>query len=118
MGYISEVKICLKKDNYEELRARLLKNETYEYMFNDGFFELTELDDGDVVVCSWDSIKWYPTFEEIRIIEDYLAELESQNIEYRFIRVGEEYSDVEFKELYGDGSCDRINVYQSIDIYY
>lgn len=117
MGYRSEVKICLKKDAYEELRARLFNKESFRYMLDERFFSINEIDE-DIIVCGWEDIKWYSTFEEIRIIEDYLAELESQNIEYRFIRVGEEYSDVEFKELYEDGSCDRINIYQGIDIYY
>ena len=58
MGYYSQVKLCLKKDAYEDLRERLLKNEIYDYMFDEGFFYLTELkDDDNVVICSWESIK-------------------------------------------------------------
>lgn len=118
MGYISDVKICMKRKSYEELRKRVAEHEAFRYMFDKGFFELRELeDDKDVVVCSWDSIKWYSSFEEIGIIEDYLDELQDREIDFRFIRVGEEYNDIEYKEYYRDGSCDRIEVHQSIDIY-
>ena len=117
MGYYSQVKLCLKKDAYEDLRERLLKNEIYDYMFDEGFFYLTELEDDNIVICTWNEIKWYSTYKEIKIIEDYLTELDDKKIEYRFIRVGEEYNDIEFREFYGDGSCERIQIYTSIEIY-
>lgn len=113
MGYYSQAALCVKKKDFEELKERLKK---YEYMFDDGFCEISTFYNDEVVVCNWESIKWYPIYEEISIIEDFIIELQNEDKDYSFARVGEEYDDVEYKSNYVTGDCDMIHPYQGIDI--
>lgn len=113
MGYYSQAALCAKKKDFEELKKRL---EKYDYLFSTGYSEITEFDEGEVVVWNIDGIKWYPSFKEIDIIEDFIIELQSEDKDYSFVRVGEDYNDIEYKSNYVTGECDRVHPYQGIDI--
>lgn len=113
MGYYSQVALCAKKKDFEELKKRL---EKYDYLFSTGYSEITEFDDGEVIVWNIDSIKWYDSYEEIQIIENFMNELRNNDKEFSFVRIGEEYDDVEYESNYITGECDRVHPYQGIDI--
>lgn len=122
MGYRSEVKIAMKKGDYEELKARLdyyANKEEISYILQSGVCKVKKKSNG-VVVLYWDWIKWYPEYEEIQFIENYLAELSEQGKPYKFVRVGEDPDDVEVSESWGedeDDCCDiiRPQVYVEIE---
>ena len=122
MGYRSEVKIAMKLSDYEEMINRL------EYYTNKDsikyFIEMCSvknvISEGEkVVILYWDWIKWYPEYKEVEYIENYLTELAEQSKPYKFVRIGEESTDIEVKDSWGedgDNCCDiiRAEVYTEI----
>ena len=117
MGYYSQVGLCIKEKDFEELKERLKK---YEYMLEPGFCNITTFEDeeyGNTIVCSWDYIKWYYQFEDITTVDSFISELEDRDEEYSFIRIGEEYGDIEERDNYKTGVCDRLHIYQGFEIY-
>ena len=52
------------------------------------------------------NIKWYETFPEVRIIQAMFNESKNYpTVAYRFIRIGEEYEDIEVDDHQGDEYC-------------
>ena len=108
MGYHSEVAIVLSKTGTETLRTKLtevdidLRNSVNDLL---GYAAQHYIDQTTgAEMWYWDWIKWYggnfAYYENIKFIEDTLAALE--NDEYRFIRIGEEYEDVELSGSFWD----------------
>lgn len=93
MGYRSEVTLALKPAAvalFSTLRTR------------NGFASL--LDEADVgehndgtESYSWSSIKWYDSYEEISAINRLMDRMDENGMEdeYRFVRVGEDDSDID-----------------------
>lgn len=111
MGYRSEVKLCVKKEVYEELKEKEELKSLMAYAE-----DVVELSKGVVVIC-WDWIKWYSDYEDISIVEATMDKLDEQNAPYKFVRIGEDWDDVDVRENWGaEGECDRISVYRGADI--
>ncbi len=122
MGYRSEVKIAMKLSDYEEMMARL------DYYTNkeeiECFMSMSEvrnvISEGQkVVIIHWDWVKWYTEYKEVQYIEEYLGELSANLKPYKFVRIGEESTDVEVSDSWGedgDDCCDiiRAEVYAEI----
>lgn len=98
MGYRSEVAIKCEEKAFEMFR------ETYKRveLMPDKVYK-----DGDYFILYWDWIKWYDSYEDVGAIEsvmDELDELQDPNREektgygYRFMRLGEEDTDIETRE--------------------
>lgn len=122
-GYRSEVKVCMRKSDYEELKGRLEvtgDNDTLDLFKEDTFCDFNYQELGDVVVFGWNWIKWYGEYKEVAFIENFLNEIEEQGHPYQFVRIGEESGDIEILRSYGetgeDYSCDRINPVSYIEI--
>ena len=119
MGYYSQVGLCVKQKDFEELKERF--GTEYGYMLEKNFCDIITIEDsdyGNIIVCNWDSIKWYPySFKEIVMVEDFLSELEERDEEFSFVRIGEEYGDIEIRDNYINGCCDRLHLYQGFEIY-
>lgn len=110
MGYYSDVKICLHKENFEELKKRLGKIEDGVYLLNN---MILGKEYEDTIIFGWESIKWYEdSFYEIKIVSDFLNELYTKGIAYKCIIIGEDIEDVEIENFLGenndDFSCDKI----------
>lgn len=123
MGYRSEVKICMRKSDYKELKGRLEvtgDTDTLDLFNEDSFLDFSYTDLGDVVVFGWGWIKWYGEYKEVTFIENFLNEIEEQGHPYKFIRIGEETGDIEVLYSFGedgeDDSCDRIDSVSYIEI--
>lgn len=103
MGYRSEVKLVLSKN--DELAKRtdhwelwisgkgagsLLKN--LEEMF-----DVEHLENEVVFSANW--LKWYPEYPDVAAIESYMDWLDNEDLSghYQFIRIGEEFNDIEFR---------------------
>lgn len=111
MSYYSDVAIAMKETDYEEMIARLEYindlNESQKSFIND----YPTIHRGDeVVVLSYDFVKWYEDFKEVQYIMDYLVELHEKGKPYKFVRMGEETSDIEIKESYGENGDDSCNI--------
>ena len=80
---------------------------------------------GDDLSCDdfgrwrFESVKWYESFPDVRIMENIMAMCDSVDIDglcyetYGFIRLGEEHADIEIK---GDTCAFDLYVNRSIDI--
>lgn len=103
MGYYSEVGLALTANGINKLRTQLAVHE----MDNNVRQEVNSLLDyadkhlidpvSKAEAWQWNSIKWYSGdpehFAEIYFIEDFLRNLDEPD--FRFIRIGEDYDDIE-----------------------
>lgn len=101
MGYRSDVYIKCEKNAFEEIRNAYTKHD----------FAPSKImkNQNDEFTLIWDSVKWYDHFEEVIEIEKVLRKLNSEHREdnfgdesydflaYNFVRIGEDYGDVETK---------------------
>jgi hypothetical protein len=122
MGYRSEVAIAMRKEDYE-----LLKEFDKE---NKNLIELLEMADkkeyNGAISLKWEWLKWYPEFSEVQAIEEFLCKLSDEDKPYKFIRIGEEYDDIETENNWGDEEkygevvstiYDMIGIIRYIDTY-
>ena len=126
MGYRSQVVLAISKhltpfltlaaSQHPETEALVFK---YHDVFNRDY-------QGDKSwLITWDAIKWYESYEDIKTIERFVSEAICDEYEFevegnkelssehiRFVRVGEESGDI---EMMGDGFWD---IYPSTHINY
>lgn len=126
MGYYSQVAIAMSKDDYNTLVEKVtkLKNENdtkdkkdfyiqsiYDIVTNPDRFRVTQTKNYtiesktlDVVILTFDYIKWYETDNDISYIMNFVRSLGM----YQFIRIGEEYDDIEVEAEDNFGSFDPV----------
>ena len=112
MGYKSDVRISLSINGFQELSN-----------YVDDFFEKNNVDDQynilhcmdvshrskDTVYFGWNDIKWYEYEPEISSIMLGLEHLKKDEYSTRYLRIGEDYNDIE--EQYTDGKKDgNVNI--------
>ena len=90
MGYRSQVAIAMKKEDAKEFLENYVKGTDLE-----GAEVVKELP--HVIVITFDDIKWDPWYPDVAEAESFLDELEEKEKYYEFVRIGENYSDVEFR---------------------
>lgn len=107
MGYYSDVTLALTKKGAAALKKRLsdssipenARKETKDLLENSSKHVRDERTGTEI--WHWESIKWYACdpqhFPEVDFLESFLTELEEKD--YRFMRIGESYDDV---EVYGN----------------
>jgi len=95
MGYRSDVRILIPEKDFNELCNRMRKKLLQEKINSNLLDHLcirqvrsgTEFGENGkqvkYVYFGWDSIKWYNTFTDVELIEDFLLELD----DYHFIRL-------------------------------
>lgn len=110
MGYRSEVKLVTTKEGWEKIDQAVRKVAGVIPKNEDDMTWLTErtcwtpVCNGKYVLAEWDDIKWYDGYDsQVSTVMSTLDKLEKILIPYRFMRVGEDYSDVEIREHDGDG---------------
>ena len=118
MAYYSEVAIALKKNDYEELKARA---ELLGYKIIETVDHLVEKPLTEVVILAYDYINWDKNDKEVKFIEDFISELEENGKPFKTMRLGERWDDVEENISYGgiderDYSCDVLSVSHEIEI--
>lgn len=90
MGYLSDIYFITNQEGYslivQDADAQSIVNVANSIEVNK---------EKDYVLVIWQSIKWYPMYPPIRSFMDLLWELEEQGIPYRFIRLEEEFGDVD-----------------------
>jgi len=86
MGYRSQVAIAFKKEIYHQYENTLKKH------IKD-CDQISQTEGATAYIFTWDDVKWYPSYEDVRTIMNVLAECEEED--YGFVRVGEEAGDVE-----------------------
>ena len=98
MGYRSEVVLAVNKEIMPEFLAHLATNDEAKTMVFADHDHLDQdyCDEGHFLV-RWSSIKWYG-FPEVHLIEKFISEMdedEDKSEMFKFVRIGEDYDDVE-----------------------
>lgn len=106
MGYRSEVYLKTTTEGYIVLKQfndsipdpheQFLDMATIE-MTPSGFYKIT-----------FHGIKWYDSYQSVQNFHHGLDNLEKSGIPYKFIRLGEEVTDIEILENYTDDMPDEI----------
>lgn len=86
MGYYSDVRAILKKEDFEALK-KVIEESPYDNLKNMDVLEIRGKNK-DYVYFGWNGIKWYfgPEF-----VQTIITSCE----EHQFVRIGEDYTDVE-----------------------
>ena len=101
MGYRSEVVLAVNKEIMPEFLAHLATNDEAKNLVFSEYCELNQDYEGEGhLLVSWTNIKWYEGYPDVDVIEKFTCEMDedTENSEmFRFIRVGEEYEDIEVR---------------------
>ena len=123
MGYYSEVKIAMRESDYIELLNRInyyTNKDILNIFVKDMCLAKTVVNNGQrIAILHWGWVKWYPEFKEVQYVEEYLAELNEQCKPYKFVRIGEDSSDIEVLDNWGedeDDCCDIIRAEVYVEI--
>ena len=113
MGYRSDIKIVVlasSKEAMDDLLAVYAMNPVVQKAggFEELGWEHYPLGEGRVLTFEEEDTKWYPTYEEVQAIMELCNLAHTFNQERpediyaaRYVRVGEEYNDIEVED-YGD----------------
>ena len=99
MGYRSEVVLAVDKKLMPEFLAHLATNDEAKTMVFADHCHLDQdyCDEGHLLV-TWNSIKWYESYPEVNVIEKFISEMEEaadKSEMFKFVRIGEDYDDVD-----------------------
>lgn len=113
MEYRSEVAVSMQKEDYERMVSESINTEAYDLIK----YATMKEKDTNVVVLHWDWVKWYPEYEDVAFIENFLNKLNEEDKPYKFIRIGEDSEDTEIIENYADNDdvCYAISYCREID---
>lgn len=100
MGYRSQVQCKTTSEGYTIMCQRDAKVKEYDHKML-SYADVDVSSAGNYLI-SWDWVKWYPSYESVSRFMNTLDYLDSLDIPYKFIRIGEEESDIEVKENYVD----------------
>ena len=126
MGYRSQVVLAISKYLTPFFTLKVTQNKAAESLvFADADTFDRDYGGDKSWLLTWDSIKWYEGYEDIQALESFIEEACGDEYEFevdgeaqassehiRFVRVGEEHEDIEFR---GDGFWD---IYPSTTINY
>ena len=121
MGYRSDVAIAIHKDLQGDFLTFLNTEKLMSEIFGDhSDFDLDKNYQGDGHwLFTADQIKWYATWEEfadIQMFEKFMDAMEEdveKREKFRFLRIGEEIEDIEYR---GDWYASDIYVRRSIQV--
>ncbi len=107
MGYRSEVILAVGPEVMPQFMVTMAKSPEARQMCFGDHTEMIKDYQGikGSFLFRWDHIKWYDGYEEVQAIEDFLnwaedkLEIDGKEIDgdehFRFVRIGEEYDDIE-----------------------
>lgn len=105
MGYRSEVKLILTDKGMNMLKAKVKQpTEDEPNWMADAVYEAIKIKDGRYWLIEWDDVKWYDEWNDYGVpcaVRALRSELWTMYEPFQFMRVGEDYADVEV-----DGDCD------------
>jgi hypothetical protein len=125
MGYRSEVCAVFycPKEDYPVMKLFMDENEPKDNQLfdksNEDYYEVCDLSDKMMVKFLFPDVKWYETYPEViafmEFIETFgkIANSKSSTWNYEFIRLGEEYEDIDARE--SDDSDNLIQVRREIE---
>lgn len=120
MGYRSDVRIRTTKEGYELMKitvenyieGRVPEEKRNGYDYN--LLKAAAITEGsDCVTLDWSCLKWYEGiqgFEDVDAIMKSLDELSDKDIDYQYMRIGEENDDIDERWSINNGSFDSFYV--------
>lgn len=121
MGYRSDVRIRTTKEGYEVMK-KFVENYIKEKKLRGTDWnllehaEITEAEDS--ITLDWSDLKWYEGingYEDVDAIMNSLYELDKRDIDYQYMRIGEEDDDIEEKWSINNGSFDSFYVSRNFE---
>lgn len=109
MGYRSDVCLALNKNGMAVLKEKLASEDITDKTRSEVEYLLSHADqhldaDSGAECWKWADVKWYDCdpvyYPEVDFIEKLMADLDEED--YRFMRVGEDYDDLEVNGCYLD----------------
>ena len=121
MGYRSDVRIRTTKEGYEVMKKFVenyikekgLKGTNWNLLEH---AEITEAEDS--ITLDWAYMKWYEGingYEDVDAIMNSLYELSEKDIDYQYMRIGEEDDDIEEKWSINNDSFDSFYVSRNFE---
>ena len=106
MGYRSQVVLAIGEALIPQFMVTMAKSpQARALCFGDGEPQRDFQGEKGSLFFVWEGIKWYDSYEEIQAIEDFInwaedkLEIAGKEIDgddhFRFVRIGEEYEDIE-----------------------
>ena len=121
MAYRSDVRIVVSSKGYEELKKYVSDNlppdlKQYNLLDNTDLKLLRK----DQIMLGWNAVKWYEyaDFEEVDSIMDGLDSLKDKNYSYRYVRLGEQFDDIDEKYVDGESDKDIFLEYPQVERYF
>ena len=121
MGYRSDVMALVypatelskaeRTEKYAVLKT--LVNTTYRNMWEawESCFEWVDRDEVLKFTCT--DVKWYPSYPDVQAFKQFMQEIEEMGYETEFVRVGENYDDIE--TYYSDNAAYHLSVRRAIE---
>lgn len=91
MGYYSEVAITLYGHDFETL-VRRAAEETTDALDLIKYASLYKDEVNNIITIAWNGVKWYEGYSDVDFIMSFIR---NGDIQYHFIRIGEESGDIE-----------------------
>lgn len=121
MGYRSDIRIRTTKEGYEVMKKfvgnyikeKELKGTDWNLLEH---AEITEAEDS--ITLDWSDLKWYEGidgYEDVDAIMDSLDELDEKDIDYQYIRIGEEIDDIDERWSINNDSFDSFYVSRTFE---
>jgi len=105
MGYRSDVTYAIEFKDLDTKRKFVALNKLHP-CFIKALEECEEVDtDNLFIIYEANHVKWYESFDDVKWHMDMLTSIEEETMEgiaAKFVRIGEEYDDVEVIEYQGD----------------
>lgn len=124
MGYRSNIRIRTTKEGYEVMK-KFVENyvkeiaEKDETGYNWNLIEQAiETEMSGIITLDWNYLKWYEGidgYEDVDAIMKSLDELSDKDIDYQYMRIGEENDDIEEKWNINNDSFDSFYVSRNFE---
>ena len=110
MGYRSVVALAVSKKMMPHFLGHLSQcdDAAYKLVFMEADKKIEDYDGEGTTVFSWDHVKWYESYPEVKAINDFVSmnsdylynaskdfDDHSYAEHFRFVRMGESYDDIE-----------------------
>lgn len=117
MGYRSNVYLKTTTEGWLMLKQFNDKIKNKEERFiQTGRYSLGEVNrasSGNYKI-TWEDVKWYDSYPEVKNLLSALDELEVADIPYSYIRIGEDVDDIEHKRSYPDDMPSEIEFFEPV----
>ena len=120
MGYRSDVALAMYKTDYDKLiefsKQRMDDDNDCVSLYD--FItkyvdDIIPKKDNKIVILCWEWVKWYEEYYHIATLNEYL---EDNDIDYTFVRIGEELDDNEEIRAKDDDLAWIVNIQRFIDV--